>query len=650
MSITAPHRAGADHATRATRRRTVAQALVEYLQVQYTERDGRRMRLIAGLYGIFGHGNSVGLAQGLDEYGVDFPHYQGKNEQSMVHAAIGYAKATRRMSTFACTASAGPGSTNMVTGAATATTNRLPVLILPADVITNRRGDPVLQQVEHPVDRDVSANDCFRPVSRYFDRIVNPEQLLSTLPEAMRVLTDPVETGAVTVCLPQDIQGAVFDFPESFFQPRVWPIVRRPAPEEELRAALEVIRAAERPMIIAGGGVRYSEAEELLAQVSEELGIPVTETYAGKGCGPIGDLNLGGVGVTGTLGANRIAARADCVINVGTRLQDFITGSHSLFEDPAVRFVNLNVGSFDAHKIGALPVVGDARLALAWLLEALSAGGYATSGEFRAEVREARAATRRLLESDLESHEGERMTQAQVVHALNEHTGADDAIVLGSGGIVEFIHKTWDTSNRTEVHIEYANSCMGHEIPAGIGYRMARGDRPGDVFVLIGDGTYLMQPTELVTAVQEHQKVILVLLDNRGHQCIRSLQVAKYGPDAEFGTQLRERDGATGRLDGPIVDVDLAANVASMGCAAWTATTLQELADALEHARATDGPAAIVVQIEPFRYLSGNGSFWDVGVALTSERDEVLEGGAQHDEDRRRQRFYGATTAPAARA
>jgi 3D-(3,5/4)-trihydroxycyclohexane-1,2-dione acylhydrolase (decyclizing) len=645
MSITVPQSAGTDQAVRPTRRRTVAQAIVEYLQVQYSERDGQRTRLIAGLYGIFGHGNSVGLAQGLDEYGVDFPHYQGKNEQSMVHAAIGYAKATRRMSTFACTASAGPGSTNMVTGAATATTNRLPVLILPADVITNRRGDPVLQQIEHPVDRDVSANDCFRPVSRYFDRIVTAEQLLSTLPEAMRVLTDPVDTGAVTVCLPQDLQGEVFDFPESFFQPRVWPIVRRPAAEEELRGALEVIKGAERPLIIAGGGVRYSEAEDVLAQVSEELGIPVSETYAGKGCGPISDLNLGGLGVTGTLGANQIAAGADCVISVGSRLQDFITGSHSLFEHPDVRFVNINVGSFDAHKIGALPVVGDAKLVLTWLLDALS-GGYATSDGYRAEVRDARAATRKLLETDLESHPGEKMTQAQVVHALNERTGADDTIVLGSGGIVEFIHKTWDTANRTDVHIEYANSCMGHEIPAGIGYCMARLDSPGDVFVLIGDGTYLMQPTELVTAVQEHKKVIVIVLDNRGHQCIRSLQVGKYGPDAEFGTQLRERDDATGRLDGPVVDVDLAANAASMGCAAWTATNLDEFANALEQARAADGPAVVVAEIEPFRYLSGSGSFWDVGVALTSERDEVLEGSAEHVEGRRRQRFYAATTAP----
>jgi 3D-(3,5/4)-trihydroxycyclohexane-1,2-dione acylhydrolase (decyclizing) len=643
MSITAPNRAGADRASRKTRRRTAAQALVEYLQVQYSDFDGRQRRLIPAVYGIFGHGQSVGLAQALAEYGFELPHIQGKNEQSMVHAAVGHAKATRRTSTFACTASAGPGSINMVTGAATATTNRLPVLLLPADGITNHRADPVLQQIEHPVDRDVTATDCFRPVSRYFDRLMNAEQLLHTLPEAMRILTDPVDTGAATIALPQDIQGQAFDFPEAFFEPRVWPIVRRPPAEAELRGALEVIRNAERPLIIAGGGVRYSEAEDVLAHFSNAFGIPVGETYAGKGCGPISELNLGGVGVTGTVGADRIGASADCVICVGTRLQDFITGSASLFENPDVRVVGINVGSFDAHKIGALPVVGDAKLALSWLHEALASIRYATSDSYRAEVREAQGATDALLRADLGPHPGEKMCQAEVVHALNERTGADDAIVLGSGGIVEYIHKIWDTTNRTEIHIEYAFSCMGHEIPAGIGYRMARRDSPGEVFVLIGDGTYLMQPTELVTAVQEHQKVIVIVLDNVGHQCIVGTQFAKTG--VEFGTQLRERNSATGRLDGPIVNVDFAANAASMGCAAWTVTTPEEFADALEQARAVDGPALICAEVEPTRYLSPNGAFWDVGVPLASGSEDTRRRVALHEEGRKRQRFFGATTA-----
>jgi 3D-(3,5/4)-trihydroxycyclohexane-1,2-dione acylhydrolase (decyclizing) len=644
MTTAAPQRPGANHATRGTRCRTAAQALVEYLQVQFTEFEGRRQRLIPAVYGIFGHGQSVGLAQALAEYGADLRHIQGKNEQSMVHAAIGYAKATRRMSTFACTASAGPGSINMITGAATATTNRLPVLLLPADGITNHRADPVLQQIEHPVDRDVTATDCFRPVSRYFDRLMNAEQLLYTLPEAMRVLTDPVETGAATIALPQDIQGQAFDYPEAFFQPRVWPIVRRPAAEEELRGALDLIRQAERPVIIAGGGVRYSEAEDVLTQFSNEFGIPVGETYAGKGCGPISELNLGGVGVTGTVAAGRMSAGADCVICVGTRLQDFITGSASLFENPDVRIVAINVGSFDAHKLGALPVVGDAKKALSWLHDALTSVGYGTSESYRAEVREAQAATDALLRADLGPHPGEKMSQAEVVHALNERTGADDAIVLGSGGIVEYIHKIWDTANGTDIHIEYAFSCMGHEIPAGIGYRMARPDSPGEVFVLIGDGTYLMQPTELVTAVQEHQKIIVIVLDNKGHQCIVGTQFAKTG--VEFGTQLRERNPESDRLDGPIVEVDFAANAASMGCASWAVRTPGEFADALEQARATDGPALICAEVEPTRYLSPNGTFWDVGVPLTSGSEDTRKRVELHEEGRKRQRFLGATNAP----
>jgi 3D-(3,5/4)-trihydroxycyclohexane-1,2-dione acylhydrolase (decyclizing) len=644
MSITLSHRSGADQATGRTRRRTAAQAVVEFLQVQYSEFEGRRQRLIPAVYGIFGHGQSVGLAQALEEYGVDFPHIPGKNEQSMVHAAVGYAKATRRLSTFACTASAGPGSLNMVVGAATATSNRLPVLILPADTMTNRRGDPVLQQIEHPVDRDVSANDCFRPVSRYFDRVVTAEQLLSTLPEAMRVLTDPVETGAVTVCLPQDLQGEAFDFPAEFFEPRVWPIVRRPAAEEELRAALDVIGGSERPVIIVGGGVRYSEAEETLARFSTEFGIPAAETYAGKGCGPVGELNLGGIGVTGTVGAARVAAGSDCVIGVGTRLADFVTGSNSLFANPDVRFVGINVGSFDAHKRGGLPVVGDAKLTLAWLHEGLASAGYATSQNYRAELCAAQVATQETNQADLGPHPGEKMSQAEVIHTLNKGTTADDAIVLGSGGVVEHVLKLWDTASGTDIHIEYAFSCMGHEIPAGIGYRMADPDREGDVFVLIGDGTYLLQPTELVTAVQEHQKVIVIVLDNQGNQCIRSLQVAKTG--IEFGTQLRERDPGTGRIDGPVVEVDFATNAVSMGCAAWTATTTDEFAQAVEAARKVEGPAVIVAQIEPHRYLSGSGVFWDVGVPMTSGREFTRERTAEHEDGRAQQRFFGATKVP----
>ncbi|WP_315070531.1 3D-(3,5/4)-trihydroxycyclohexane-1,2-dione acylhydrolase (decyclizing) [uncultured Microbacterium sp.] len=627
------------------RRRTVAQATVEFLQVQYSELDGERRRLIGGLYGIFGHGNSVGLAQATDEYGVDFPFFPGKNEQSMVHAAIGYARANNRAATLACTASAGPGSTNMITGAATATTNRLPVLLLPADVINNRKGDPVLQQIEHPIERDVSANDAFRPVSRYFDRITTPSQLLSTLPEAMRVLTDPAETGAVVVCLPQDIQGETFDFPESFFTPRVWKIRRRPAPEEEILDAIEIIRTAKRPIIIAGGGVRYSDAAAELATFSATFGIPVSETYAGKGSGPVSDLNVGGLGVTGTVGANSIADRADVVISVGTRLQDFITASHSLFQNPDVQFVHLNVNSFDAHKMGSLPVVGDAKISLKSITSGLTAEGYCTDDSYLSAIADARAVTAENLAYDLQSFPGEAMSQAQVVDALNGHTGAADTLVLGSGGAVESIHKAWDTANGTTIDFEYANSCMGHELPAGIGSSIARGDADGDVFVLIGDGTYYMQPTELITARQLRKKIILVVVDNSGHQCIWPLQVAKGGEGREFGTQLREVNAVTGRFDGPIVPVDIAANAASMGAASWSTTTIDEFESALAQAREVQGrPAVIVAHVEPWRYLTGSGAFWDVGAAMTSERPETIAGGERHREARERQRFYGATT------
>lgn len=647
MSSTATVEVTLDASANATRRRTVAQAIVEYLQVQYSELDGERRRLVGGLYGIFGHGNSVGLAQATDEYGEDFPFYPAKNEQSAVHAAIGYAKAANRMSTLACTASAGPGSTNMVTGAATATTNRLPVLLFPADIINNRFGDPVLQQVEHPIERDVSANDCFRPVSRYFDRITHPAQLLSTLPEAMRVLTDPVETGAVVVCLPQDIQGAEYDFPETFFAPRVWPIRRRLATEDEISDAFEIIKSAKRPLLVAGGGVRYSKSVTELRRFSGEFGIPVAETYAGKGVGPTDEFGVGGLGVTGTVGANQLADQADCVIAVGTRLQDFITASRSLFQNPDLRIVHLNVSSFDAHKMGSYAVVGDAKSSLTSLQERLESAGYATDASYRDEIASAQKFTRERLEHDLQDFPGETLSQAQVTHVLNEHTDARDALVLGSGGAVELVHKAWNPANGTEIHFEYANSCMGHEIPAGLGYRLATPDSTGDVFVLIGDGTYFMQPTELLTATQLREKVTVVVIDNRGHQCIWPLQVAKGGPDAEFGTQLRERGEATGNFDGAVVDVDIAANAASMGSAAWTVTTAEELREALASAREVhDRPAVIVAKVEPYRYLSGNGAFWDVGVPMTSERPGNQSGTEEHLRGRARQRFYAATTVP----
>ncbi len=625
-----------------TRRLTTAQALVAYLSVQHSELDGRVRRLIPGLFGIFGHGNVVGLGQALEEVGDELTYYQGKNEQAMVHTAIGFAKATNRTATLACAGSVGPGAMNMLTGAGTATANHLPVLLLPADVFMHRRMDPVLQQIEHPTERDLSANDCFRPVSRFFDRVTRPEQLLKALPEAMRVLTDPAETGAVTIALPQDVQGEAFDFPQGFFEPRTWQIVRRPPAEEELAAAIEAIRGARRPLIVAGGGVRYAEAEEELARFAEALGIPVGETFAGKGVGPDGELGLGGIGSTGTLAANRLAARADCVIAVGTRLQDFTTGSQALFQHPGVRFVGLNVCSADAYKLGATPVVGDARLTLARLREALPATGFASREDYRAEIRREQAAWADALDRDLAPRAGEAMSQGQALRLLNERTGAGDVIVTAAGTPPADVHRMWDPSNGTECHIEFGFSCMGHEIPAGLGYRLARAGEAGAVFVVIGDGTYLMGNTELVTAVQEHLDVNVIVIENGGYQAIRSLQVGKTG--RAFGNELRARDAGEDRLTGPYVEVDYAANARSMGCSVHRAETLEQLAVAIDAVRAEEGPSVIVAKVEPHRLLSGTECFWDVGIFQASGDEQMRELAAEHQQGQRTQRFYAHRT------
>lgn len=629
-------------ATPAKHRLTTAQALVRYVSAQHSDRDGRTRRLIPGIFGIFGHGNVVGLGQALDELGRDLRFYQGKNEQAMVHAALGFAKANRRTATLACAASVGPGATNMITGAATATANRLPVLLLPADVFMHRRQDPVLQQLEHPSYRDAAVNDCFRPVSRFFDRITRPEQLLHSLPEAMRVLTDPAETGAVTISLPQDVQGEVFDFPEEFFAPRRWVITRRPPAGEELNEAVAAISDARRPLLIAGGGVRYSEAEAALASFAVELGIPVTETFAGKGCGPNHQLNLGAIGHTGTLAANRIAANADLVIAVGTRLQDFTTGSRSLFQNPRVRFVSVNVSSADSHKLGALPVVGDAKLALVRMQELLI-GSRVSDGVYLEEVRTEQANWSEVLKADLAPRAGENVSQAQVLNRLNMITREGDVVITAAGTPPADVHRMWDTSRGAECHIEFGFSCMGHEIPAGLGYRLARPTEAGQVFVVIGDGTYLMNPTELVTAVQEGLRLTVIIVENGGYQAIRGLQVGKTG--SEFGNELRLRDAGADRLQGSYMSIDFAENAASMGCFAVHVDGLDAFETAIAKARSHDGPSVVVVSVEPHRLMSPTECFWDVGIAQTSNRPEVVELSRAHQEGQRTQRYYAHASA-----
>jgi 3D-(3,5/4)-trihydroxycyclohexane-1,2-dione acylhydrolase (decyclizing) len=596
-------------------RLTAGQAVVRYLQAQWSERDGTRRRAIPAMFGIFGHGNVCGLGQALQEHGRELPFHAPKNEQAMVHTAIGYAKASRRLATLACTASIGPGSTNMLTGAATASTNRLPVLLLPSDTFANRRQGPVLQQLEHPISADESVNDCLRPVSRHFDRIARPEQLLTALPEAMRVLLDPAETGAVTLALHQDVQGEAYDFPREFFAPRVWVVPRRPPAREELDAAARLLRHARRPLVIAGGGVHYSDATDAL----RALGLPVAETSAGKGAGA-GALLLGGIGVNGTGAANEIAREADVVVCVGTRLSDFTTASRSLFQDPDVRFAGVNVAAADACKLGAVPVVADARVAL----EALAAAAGPVEPAYAARVQAAARRWRTALDADLEPRPGERMSQGQVLRALNQAAGAGDWVVAAAGSPPGDLLKLWECPDGSFAHIEFAYSCMGHELPAALGIRMARPDAR-EIFVVIGDGTYLMAPTELVTAAELRLRVTVVLLVNSGYRSIESLMMAATGESLgnEFG-----------------VEVDYAANARSLGCAALTATTPDELRSSLEAARDEPGTTVIVCPVEPRRMLLGNGAWWDLGVAKASERPHVLERARAHAEAGRRQRSF----------
>ena len=622
----------------ATVRLTAAQAIVRFLEAQWSVRDGVSRRLVPGVFGIWGHGNVFGLGQALEEVATDLPFYAGKNEQSMVHAAVGFAKATRRLQTLAVTASIGPGSTNLISGAATATVNRLPVLLFPSDTFTNRRQGPILQGLEHPLERDATVNDAFRPVSRFFDRIARPEQLLASLPEAVRVLLDPAETGAVTIALHQDVQGEAHDYPSAFFEPRRWDVVRRPPAEGELEEAIRLIRASDRPFLIVGGGALYSEAAAEIDALSETFGVPVAETMAGKGCLPSGRFLLGGLGLGGTLAANRIAAGADLVISVGTRLNDVITGSQSLFRDPDVRFIGINVNSCDAHKQGAHAIVADAKLTLAGLVEALANSGWCTSEAYRAQIESEREGWHQALAADLAPRSGERMSQAQVLRTLNEISRPSDVLVCSAGTVPVDVLKLWDCADSAECHIEFGFSCMGHDIPAAMGYRVARTDA-GEIYAFMGDGNYLMSNPEIVTAVQEGWKVTVVLIENGGHQSIRNSQVG--ATDVMFGTEFRHRDPATGRLTGPYVEVDYAANARSLGCVAYEANTIEEFAESLAAAREEAQPTFIVAHVEPHRLMLGTEVWWDIGVAEISSREELTERAAVHRREAEQvQRFY----------
>jgi 3D-(3,5/4)-trihydroxycyclohexane-1,2-dione acylhydrolase (decyclizing) len=632
-------------------RLSVAQALVRYLQVQYSERDGHRQRLIPGIAAIFGHGNVAGLGEALAEEGRDLTFIQGHNEQSMVHMASAFARERRRLQALAVTSSIGPGATNMVTGAALATVNRLPVLLLPGDVYGTRRQGPVLQQLEHPSAGDVSVNDCFRPVSRYFDRIIRPEQLPEALAEAMRVLTDPAETGAVTLALPQDVQSEAFSFPAELFAERTWPI-ERPVPDPAaLERALELIAAAKRPLVIAGGGVRYSEAEDALEAFSARFSIPVAETFAGKGAMRLASERvLGGIGVEGGEAANQAARDADLVIALGTRLGDFITGSRSLFQDPDVRFLSINVTGKDSAKQGAVALRGDARVALEQLTDRLADRQRAQDPGWLPEVAERSASWRARLASALASGPGEALSQASAIAVVNAEARPGDAVVTAAGAPPGELLKVWDATGGRRCHIEFGYSCMGYELPGGLGTRLARAD--GDVVVIVGDGSYLLNPGELATMAELGARVTVVILDNHGYQVIRRLQLAKTG--SGFGNEFRVHEGPPvldGRgvaqvEEGPASVPDLARSAEGLGATAFSASDGPSLADALHKAREVDGPSVIVVPVEPQAWSPPGGAFWDVAPAEVSEDPLVVEARQRYEAERVQQRYYGPSWRP----
>ncbi|MGD0713574.1 MAG: 3D-(3,5/4)-trihydroxycyclohexane-1,2-dione acylhydrolase (decyclizing) [Gaiellaceae bacterium] len=603
---------------RGTVRLTTSQALLRFLTVQYSVRDGERRRLIPGLYGIFGHGNTGGIGQALSALPPgELFFLEGRHEQSMVHAAAAFAKASRRTATLACTSSIGPGALNMLVGAAGAHLNRLPVLLLPADTFASRFQGPILQGLEYPLGTDVSVNDCYRPVSRFFDRIVRPEQLLTALPAAMRVLTSPEDAGPAVVALPQDTQAEAYDYPEEFFDEREW-LIDRPVPDPtRVAQAAEVVRGAERPVIIAGGGVRYSDADEELRGFANALGIPVTETCAGKGVFAEGSwLDLGGLGVEGTACANAVVAAADVVIAVGTRLQDFMTGSRTLFR-PDARFVGINVTRLDAYKEHAAPVVGDARVALHALREAV--GTYSTEQAYRHEVEELVDEWRRSAREFVTWDGRRQMSQADVIAVVNEEVRPEATITAAAGtGIMEIL-KFWDCSGGRLCHLEFGFSCMSYEIPAAIGVRLARPD--AEAYAFVGDGTFLLNPGELVTAVQNGIKITVLVSANGTMESICRIERAV--STAPFANVFSRRNPVTREQATEPLGLDLAKVAEGLGAKAWTATTPDELRAALRASREEPGPSVIVAVNDPGRYLARGGVWWDIPPAEVSADDAL---------------------------
>ncbi len=618
-----------------TKKLTVAQATIAFLKNQYVNRDELENKFFAGCFGIFGHGNVVGLGEALKQ-NPDFIYYQTRNEQAMVHTAAAFAKMKNRLQTFACTSSIGPGATNMITAAASASINRIPVLLLPGDYFSKRTSSPLLQQTEHGFTQDMSVNDCFKPISKYWDRINRPEQLISSMLEAMRVLTSPAETGAVTLAMPHDVQVETYDFPIEFFQKRVW-YVPRPSPDTSLlNKAIEIIRNAKQPMIVSGGGVIYSEAEEELKTFAEQFGIPVTETFAGKGSLHFKHpLNLGAMGATGTKGASQISKDADVVIGIGTRYSDFTSASKSAWQNPNVTFININIAELDAFKQSAVPLQGDAKKTLQLIIEALK--GYNTGKVYVQKVKQYNQEWDTIVDKIYSTIDENNPAQVEYIGALNNFIDDKDVVVCAAGSAPGDLHKLWRTKNSKGFHLEYGNSCMGYEIPGGLGVKMA--DTSREVYVICGDASYLMLPSDIITTIQEGYKITVILINNEGYASIGGLSGSVGGEG--FGTHFKYRNPKTGQLDGDFLPVDLAKNAESLGALVYKPKGINEYIESLTKAKNNDRTTVIYVETIRDRKMAGYGySWWEVPVPEVSESIEVQEARKQYEEDKKLQKKY----------
>ena len=615
---------------------TSAQATIQFLNQQYVERDGEEHKFINGVWGIFGHGNVAGIGEALEQ-NRDLKHYLPRNEQGMVHAAVAYAKQHKRLKTYACTTSIGPGATNMITAAAGATINRLPVLLLPGDIFSRRNVGPVLQQLEHTNSFDVSVNDCFKPVSVFWDRINRPEQIITSLKEAMRVLTNPEKTGAVTICLPQDVQAEAYHYPENFFEKKVWSIERNVPSENSLGKAASLIEKSSRPLIIAGGGIIYSDAEKMLSVFCENSGIPITETQAGKGSLPWNHKqNLGAIGVTGTKAANLIAQKADLVICIGSRLSDFTTASKTLFNNKGVKFISINVSSFDAYKHSSLSLVGDAKSCLEDLNKRLKSQGFTVSQKYEKEIITLKEAWDKEVDRIFDLNNEPQISQGEVIGIVSNFMEEQDTVVGAAGSLPGDMHKLWRTKNGSQYHMEYGYSCMGYEVAGGLGIRMAK--KEGDVFVMVGDGSYLMMNSEIVTAVQEDQKMIIILVNNHGFGSINNLSLSLGSKG--FGNQYKKREIDTNDYTGDRIHVDYIAHAKSMGIDAVRVQEKNEFENALNKARKNTNSILIEVLVDKNIRVPGYGAWWDVPVAEVSASEKVKEVRAQYDKQIKKERDF----------